>query len=995
MAYSEEKEPWEDSEDEGRDGDSFNDEGSPDQTSKPGFGDYSSAPSGGGIGPNPSPPGNIGKDPLSSARRKAQQTKKAVDRTKKTAKATKRTTQAIYRVGKMAMRALRYAWRAMSSLVKLLAPYLPAILIVLVIIIVIFGAASSIVALGDQVDKLLGKGTADKIKIDDKLRKEIEKEIGEEVAATFDCSNFPPAERRPGVGGNCIEGLLTAFQQKQQGYFSPIPKSANWLLPIYRGAAKHYGMPWQVLASINGSRSSFGSPNCADDPSKGVGFMRSKLYLWEKYAVDSGSTKTERTLASGSCQESSEPVYIKAKFKKKRPKNKPPAKASSRANYFEATDAIYTEAAALNALGTSKLKNIREWNYTGSPAGICTASQNDGKIIYPPMPSFDLSGNLSALPGKGKILRISRQLIKLGDMYKKKFGPPSTAYKGAIPKKTLIKMLKAIWIAFGATPRQAQKNAEANYQQVVIESSGRPYAIQTVVDVNSGGNEAGGLFQFIPGTFDTWKVAGFNDRFNAVDNLLAGVNAQVNSDTLYTTGAADGGGSRTVKVLAGQGGWGPSGGRNPYLNKRKVIIAGAATSTTAKVPYKGKPQTDPISRAMLKQGYSPCYVAIIHDWYKMILKYPPQEEVSSGLLPGGVKRLYKPKKFVPCPKSIAQESVQGNRCYMDARIVANALYLSKHFKIHISDGYDGPIPGKPGDWSGCGGCHADLSEHTIGAALDINAGASDPGWKLIDKLARLTEPTQNAPKPPFRWVGYDGDAGHGKFHHIHLSWNNSGVVPHRLATWVEVFGVKAAPGGFGGGGLFPGGKGKRTRVGINPRDLNHRWPEADSTDGWARWGRAPSLKPQVVSALAEAAGRYMKIRVPGKTMMLAIRGESALKPGSSYDDPGPTVKGWGLWAITSPYGNNLGVPQMGGYKEMLNPVKNALVMTLYYLNVKRGCGSWEGTWHGWDSFGRVRTNLHYKGSYDIRKSLGGKTFKEVADSIGGRKLKRIKRTICR
>ena len=29
------------------------------------------------------------------------------------------------------------------------------------------------------------------------------------------------------------------------------------------------------------------------------------------------------------------------------------------------------------------------------------------------------------------------------------------------------------------------------------------------------------------------------------------------------------------------------------------------------------------------------------------------------------------------------------------------------------------------------------------------------------------------PRPPFRWVGYDGDAGHGCGNHLHLSWNHA------------------------------------------------------------------------------------------------------------------------------------------------------------------------------------------------------------------------------
>ena len=40
--------------------------------------------------------------------------------------------------------------------------------------------------------------------------------------------------------------------------------------------------------------------------------------------------------------------------------------------------------------------------------------------------------------------------------------------------------------------------------------------------------------------------------------------------------------------------------------------------------------------------------------------------------------------------------------------------------------------------------------------------------------------------PPFRWVGYDGDAGHGCGNHLHLSWNHAIAPEYTLAEWVEV-----------------------------------------------------------------------------------------------------------------------------------------------------------------------------------------------------------------
>ena len=64
--------------------------------------------------------------------------------------------------------------------------------------------------------------------------------------------------------------------------------------------------------------------------------------------------------------------------------------------------------------------------------------------------------------------------------------------------------------------------------------------------------------------------------------------------------------------------------------------------------------------------------------------------------------------------------------------------------------------------------------------------------RAITELALWAEPVQNEPVPPFRWVGYEGDAGHGCGNHLHLSWNHAPAAQFELAEWVEVFPV--APG---------------------------------------------------------------------------------------------------------------------------------------------------------------------------------------------------------
>jgi len=99
---------------------------------------------------------------------------------------------------------------------------------------------------------------------------------------------------------------------------------------------------------------------------------------------------------------------------------------------------------------------------------------------------------------------------------------------------------------------------------------------------------------------------------------------------------------------------------------------------------------------------------------------------------------------------------------IDRRLLRDIRFLRRKYKIFITDGYSlNPV-------------HSANGEHPIGLALDIVPNASAGGtWNDISALARWAEPTQNRARPPFRWVGYDGDAGHGRGHHLHLSYSHS------------------------------------------------------------------------------------------------------------------------------------------------------------------------------------------------------------------------------
>ena len=137
-------------------------------------------------------------------------------------------------------------------------------------------------------------------------------------------------------------------------------------------------------------------------------------------------------------------------------------------------------------------------------------------------------------------------------------------------------------------------------------------------------------------------------------------------------------------------------------------------------------------------------------------------------------------RFVPIPGQPGE--------WIDRRLVASVLYLVRRYKVRITDGY-----ARYG--------HEPLGEHPLGLAVDIVPG---PGgsWAQVGRLARFAEPRRNRPRPPWRWVGYNGDPLHGdpahcklRFGcppHLHLSWAHSPGRPLRPVKTVWVFDVSAS-----------------------------------------------------------------------------------------------------------------------------------------------------------------------------------------------------------
>jgi hypothetical protein len=161
---------------------------------------------------------------------------------------------------------------------------------------------------------------------------------------------------------------------------------------------------------------------------------------------------------------------------------------------------------------------------------------------------------------------------------------------------------------------------------------------------------------------------------------------------------------------------------------------------------------------------------------------------SASAAPLPTRTVYAPGQIVPIPAAIPHE--EGDM--VDRRIVPDLRWIANRFPIVVTDGYSGPLP--DGAHVGCRGCHVKHSDHYNGLAVDIvplnDSGRCDSSWSGITRLALWAEPLQNRPRSPFRWVGYDGDAGHGCGHHLHLSWEHAIAPMFQLAEWVEVFPVR-------------------------------------------------------------------------------------------------------------------------------------------------------------------------------------------------------------
>ena len=92
------------------------------------------------------------------------------------------------------------------------------------------------------------------------------------------------------AGSEVLIGLATGVKAgvNLAGVAQEIPAD---LVPIYRSAARTYGVPWSVLAAINRVETSFGR-NLAVSSAGAIGWMQFMPGTWRGYGVDADSNGT-------------------------------------------------------------------------------------------------------------------------------------------------------------------------------------------------------------------------------------------------------------------------------------------------------------------------------------------------------------------------------------------------------------------------------------------------------------------------------------------------------------------------------------------------------------------------------------------------------------------------------------------------------------------------------------------------------------------------------
>jgi hypothetical protein len=146
-----------------------------------------------------------------------------------------------------------------------------------------------------------------------------------------------------------------------------------------------------------------------------------------------------------------------------------------------------------------------------------------------------------------------------------------------------------------------------------------------------------------------------------------------------------------------------------------------------------------------------------------------------AMIPNGSKTMSSPGRFVEIP------GFPGKR--IDRRLLPDVAWLVRRYDLRITSAYS------------LSKAHEQNGEHPRGLAIDV-VPARGGTWASLARLARWAKPGGRIARQPFRWVGYNGDAGHGDpsrckvrkgcLPHLHLSWQHGYTPRARPAPWVNV-----------------------------------------------------------------------------------------------------------------------------------------------------------------------------------------------------------------
>ena len=162
----------------------------------------------------------------------------------------------------------------------------------------------------------------------------------------------------------------------------------------------------------------------------------------------------------------------------------------------------------------------------------------------------------------------------------------------------------------------------------------------------------------------------------------------------------------------------------------------------------------------------------------LLLVLPAQalaQESRIAMVPNGSKTMWSPGRFVEIP------GFPGKR--IDRRLLPDVAWLVRRYDLRITSAYT------------LSKGHEQSGEHPRGLAIDV-VPARGGSWASLARLARWAKPAGGIPRKPFRWVGYNGDKGHGDpshckvrkgcLPHLHLSWQHGYTPRARAAPWVNV-----------------------------------------------------------------------------------------------------------------------------------------------------------------------------------------------------------------